>query len=255
MSKALKSIGRAVKKSAKWVTKNIVPILAVAALVYTGGAAMGFFQGVAGGGGLTGMAGIQAAWGGGAAAASTAGTASAALEGGAATAATAGTTAATGAAATGAAATEAAGVTGSLASGGALSVGAAVPTLPASLTASGGLMAAPTAAAAGSGGIGLGTALLASSGVQAGGAYMQAKSAEDAADEERAREAAKLDKYNQNMYAYGVNRVGTKDANYTGGDWDSVMRAAPAGLMAPRAAAPAPQTIDELIRARQQGTA
>lgn len=234
MSKAIKKIGRAVKKGIKWVSKNIGPILAVAALIYTGGAAMGYFQGVAGGAGATGMAGIKAAIG------NLVGTTAAA---GSAGAATAGTTAAS------TTATAAAAAPGLMAPA---AVPGAVVNAGVSAASQAAAAAAAPAAAAG-GGMTVGQGLMAAAGIQAGGAYLQTKAAEDAEEEERARQDREKAEYNRNMYAYGVNRNGDRSATYSGGDWSQMMAPAPAGLMAPKPVAP--QTIDELIRARQQGTA
>lgn len=260
MSKAVKKLFKAVKKTVKWVAKNIVPILAVAAIVYTGGAALGYFQGAAtAGGGATGMAGIQAAWGVGGSAAGGAAN-SALMEAGAAE----GASAAAGAEAAMSSAGLELGAADAAANAAILDVGAtegAAAVANAAASAPGLML--PTAvskpigasvldglgkAAGGAGkfmatpGGGIATA----AGVQAIGAYLDQTAAEKARREE-------LDRFNSETNAYGLNRYGQPAG--TGAqvhDFAQDFTFNPGGLMAPAVQAPTPTTIDELIAARQQ---
>lgn len=255
MSKAVKKIFKAVKKAVKWVAKNIVPILAVAAIIYTGGAAMGYFQGVAGGGGAVGMQGIQAAWGVGAGAAPAALNADAALAGTAeANAAIAGSglgelsvaDAATNAAISGVADASAAADMASLSTmAPGLMAPAATAPIGASILHGAGTTAKAVGGFMGTPGGGIATA----AGLQAGGAYLQST-----AEEKRRRE--ELDRFNRETNAYGLNRYGENlDPNAPQHDFAQDFTFNPGGLMAPQVQAPqvpTPTTIDELIAARQQ---
>lgn len=261
MSKAVKKIFKAVKKTVKWVAKNIVPILAVAAIIYTGGAALGYFQGAAGGigagggilgGGQLGTAGIQAAWG------QTLSAGAAINAAAPVQPALAGATAAETAAAT--AATSVAPLT-------IPTSGLMTPTMSAAQ------MAAPTAAGVVNTGLGAGTVgkviagagkaagtagkfiatpgggIATAVGLQAGGAYLQSTAEEDARREE-------LDRFNRETTAYGINRYGEQVGPTDQQDFTQDFTFNPgSGLMAPNIApprAPTPTTIDELIAARQQ---
>ena len=247
MSKAVKKVFKEVKKAANWVAKNAIVVLAVAAIIYTGGAALGFFQGAAvAGGGLTGMAGIQAAW------APILGT-TAAASGVAAPTIAAPTITGTGATigATTGSAINLAGVTG---------LGAGGRTL-ASM--------APTVAGIGAGvaapaGMTAGQAFLGSAALQAGGAYLSAQSAADQAKIERERQDAERDRYNRETNAYGLNRYGQQLGQTNPGSFVQDFTFSPGtGLMAPRnttltaptLAAPTLETIDDLIAARRKENA
>lgn len=245
MSKAVKKLFNSTKKIFKKIRKYVLPVLAIAAIVFTGGAALGYF----GASGATGMAGIKAAWG---------GLLSGAGSGGAAAASNSAGLVPAGASVTGAAGAPVAGLQAAAAEAAAGATitpmaaggGALVPlnvggqTVMASMP---GLMAPTGSAAAASGGLSIGKAMLGASALQAGGAYMQGRAQEQAADEERAR-------FNHESNAYGINRNGVKVGDYKGANYGEAFRTPPGGgLMAPQA--PTPTTIDELIQARKQGVA
>lgn len=254
MSKAVKKLFKAVKKAVKWVAKNIVPILAVAAIIYTGGAALGYFQGAAGGfgagggilgAGQTGMAGIQAAWGQTLATGATINSAevgaNAAVDVGAGAFDAASIT-------TSAMATPTAG----LMAPGSINIAAAAPAVGGVVNTGLGAgavgnvlnLAGNAAKATGKFMATPGGGIATAAGLQAGGAYLSG-----VAEEDRRRED--LDRFNRETNAYGLNRYGQQVGPVQTPDFTQDFTFNPGGLMTP-AAAPAPTTIDELIAARQQ---
>ena len=258
MSKVFKSIGKAVSKVGKFIKKNWKTMLAVAAVVFTAGAAMGAW-GL--GGGVGGWAGVKAAW---TNLAAGIGTKIKALWGGGKAAAGAGVPIDASAAAS----TGLEGLSVNIPA--AAEIGSAPVVLPAPVAGAG---AAQTAAA------GVAKAFLMSpgggivtaTGLNMAGGYYQQKAAEEQAAKEK-------DQFMRENVAYGYDRYGNKSSTYQPIDWSKIAGAPQitgAGLMAPsvqtpQVAGPAggyqaqqpvaqsmlaprvPQTLDELIQERSR---
>jgi hypothetical protein len=273
MSKVFKSIGKGIKRVAKFVKKNFSKLVMAALVIYTLGAGLGAWGakfGVQAGAGF--WTNVKAAWTGigkaiGGKIAGIFGKGSAA--GVPIDASAAGATSS---------APGAIGITD-------FSVGAGAPSVASNQVALkiggeevlSGLTKQQIGAQAASGGAGSflmspGGGIMAATGLNMAGGYYMAK------DEEK-KAAEELDRLNRESFAYGYNRYGQKSSGYQPINWNDLYgqpQVTQAGLMAPSVAAPSvqgpsqaapqpqyaaaqsaysprpPSTLDELIAARNQ---